>query len=188
VTHNNGGGEAQFWPRSRKKAKHLLDIISAKNDYQETVERIKPLIPPENILCYRKKHARALINTAPGNPSRKYYYRTGGQKHRGLHRAWPLCTFARFLPNEYHGFCLPIMPLLILKIIELSAPPQKPPLKKMTGNNRRQAIQRSNGFGYIERGNLFKQINNEDIFRVKSIREKPDFQKAQEFVQSGNFY
>ena len=44
------------------------------------------------------------------------------------------------------------------------------------------------GFGYIERADSFKQIAGEEVFRVKSIREKPDFQQAQEFMQSGKFY
>jgi mannose-1-phosphate guanylyltransferase len=44
------------------------------------------------------------------------------------------------------------------------------------------------GFGYIEQADSVQHIADEEIFRVKSIREKPDFQQAQEFVQSGTFY
>jgi mannose-1-phosphate guanylyltransferase len=44
------------------------------------------------------------------------------------------------------------------------------------------------GFGYIEYGDSFQHIGKEEVFRVKSIREKPDFTQAQTFVQSGNFY
>jgi mannose-1-phosphate guanylyltransferase len=44
------------------------------------------------------------------------------------------------------------------------------------------------GFGYIEYGDSFQHIGKEEVFRVKSIREKPDFTQAQTFVQNGNFY
>jgi mannose-1-phosphate guanylyltransferase len=44
------------------------------------------------------------------------------------------------------------------------------------------------GFGYIEQGNSFRRIGAKEIFRVKSIREKPDFQQARKFVVSGRFY
>jgi len=67
-----GGRGTRFWPRSReKKPKHLLDIISEKTIIQETVDRITPLIHPDNILVVTgKKHARALMKQLPEIPSR----------------------------------------------------------------------------------------------------------------------
>lgn len=56
-----GGRGARFWPRSReKKPKHLLDILSEKTIIQETVDRIKQLIPPDNILVVTGKNTPAL--------------------------------------------------------------------------------------------------------------------------------
>jgi mannose-1-phosphate guanylyltransferase len=65
-----GGRGTRFWPRSRgKKPKHLLDIISERTMIQETVDRIKPLVAPENILIVTgKKHAAALIKQLPEIP------------------------------------------------------------------------------------------------------------------------
>jgi mannose-1-phosphate guanylyltransferase len=46
-----GGRGTRFWPRSREtKPKHLLDIVSNRTIIQETIDRIKPLIAPANIL------------------------------------------------------------------------------------------------------------------------------------------
>ena len=46
-----GGRGTRFWPLSRtEKPKHLLNITGAKTVIQLTVERIRPLIPEENIL------------------------------------------------------------------------------------------------------------------------------------------
>ena len=66
-----GGRGTRFWPRSReKKPKHLLDIVSKRTIIQETIDRIKSLIPPENILIVTgKKHARELIKQLPEIPA-----------------------------------------------------------------------------------------------------------------------
>jgi mannose-1-phosphate guanylyltransferase len=65
-----GGRGVRFWPRSReKRPKHLLDITGEKTIIQETVNRIKPLVPPTNILVVTgKKHARALMKQLPEIP------------------------------------------------------------------------------------------------------------------------
>ncbi len=58
-----GGKGTRFWPKSREKMpKHLLDIVSARTIIQETVERIAPLIPEENILIVTgQSHADELM-------------------------------------------------------------------------------------------------------------------------------
>jgi mannose-1-phosphate guanylyltransferase len=51
---------------SGEKPKHLLDIVSSRTIIQETVDRIKPLIDPKNILVVTgRKHARELIRQLP---------------------------------------------------------------------------------------------------------------------------
>jgi len=65
-----GGRGTRFWPRSReKKPKHLLDITGKKTIIQETVDRIKPIINPDNILIVTgKKHSGILIKQLPEIP------------------------------------------------------------------------------------------------------------------------
>ena len=67
-----GGRGTRFWPRSREtKPKHLLDIVSNRTIIQETIDRIKPLIAPANILIVTgKKHARELIRQLPEIPAK----------------------------------------------------------------------------------------------------------------------
>ena len=67
-----GGRGTRFWPRSReKKPKHLLDIVSDRTIIQETVDRIKPLIKPKNILIVTgRKHARELMKQLPEVPAK----------------------------------------------------------------------------------------------------------------------
>src|SRR5512145_984043 len=67
-----GGRGTRFWPRRReKKPKHLLDITSDRTMIQETVDRIKPLIKPQNILIVTgKTHARELMRQLPEIPAK----------------------------------------------------------------------------------------------------------------------
>jgi mannose-1-phosphate guanylyltransferase len=44
------------------------------------------------------------------------------------------------------------------------------------------------GFGYLESGDPVGQMAGMEVFRVQSIREKPDISQAQAFVESGRFY
>ena len=58
-----GGKGTRFWPRSReRKPKHLLDIIGDRTIIQETVDRIRPIMSPENTLIVTgKSHAGELM-------------------------------------------------------------------------------------------------------------------------------
>jgi len=45
-----GGVGSRLWPRSRNNSpKQLLDLVSERTMIQETVDRLKKLMPPENI-------------------------------------------------------------------------------------------------------------------------------------------
>ena len=67
-----GGKGTRFWPKSREKMpKHLLDMVSPRTIIQETIERIAPLIPEENILIVTgESHADELMRQVPRIPKR----------------------------------------------------------------------------------------------------------------------
>jgi len=186
-----GGKGARFWPRSREKQpKHLLDIISDKTIIQETVDRIKPLISPENILVVTgRKHAGTLIKQLPEIPSRNIMIEPEG-KNTAACIGLAALRIRKIVPDDV---------MIVLPSDHVIADAQKftdvlsTAVQVASEENglvtigiKPSSVQ--TGFGYIEKADLFKTINHEDVFRVKSIREKPDFQKATEFVQSGNFY
>ncbi len=74
-----GGRGTRFWPRSRTRTpKQLLNIIGADSMLQQTVARLRPLIPPERIwtvtnaeqsASVRKHLPRPLANISSPNPS-----------------------------------------------------------------------------------------------------------------------
>ena len=186
-----GGKGARFWPRSReKKPKHLLDIISEKTIIQETVDRIKPLVSPENILVVTgKKHAVTLIKQLPEIPPKNIIIEPEG-KNTAACIGLAALHIRKIVPDDIM-IILPSDHAIAdsQKYIDLISAAAKVATQEdglVTIGIKPSSAQ--TGFGYIERTDLFKKIDNEEVFRVKSIREKPDFPQAQEFVQSGSFY
>jgi mannose-1-phosphate guanylyltransferase len=186
-----GGRGTRFWPRSReRKPKHLLDIISEKTIIQETVDRIKPLITPDNILVVTgKKHARALIKQLPEIPSRNIII-----EPEGKNTAACIGLAALHIQKIVSDDIMVVLPSdhaiadshKFIDVLNAAAKVAAQENGLVTIGIKPSSIQ--TGFGYIEQADSFQHIADEKVFRVKSIREKPDFQQAQQFVQSGNFY
>jgi mannose-1-phosphate guanylyltransferase len=186
-----GGRGTRFWPRSReKKPKHLLDIISERTMIQETVDRIRPLIAPENILIVTgKKHAAALRKQLPAIPSANIIVEPEGKNTAPCIGLASLYIQKKVgddvmvvLPSD-HAIADPRKFLSVIKagaklaaagdaLVTIGIVPTSP----------------QTGFGYIERGNSCGRTAREEAFHVKSIREKPVLQQAQKFVASGKFY
>lgn len=186
-----GGRGARFWPRSREaKPKHLLDIISSRTIIQETVDRIKPLIPPANILIVTgKKHARELIRQLPEIPVENIVIEPVGKNTAACIGLAALHIQKRVpddvmvvLPSD-HAIGNPREYLAVISaaarvagkdegLVTIGIKPAGP----------------ETGFGYLEAGDLRVPAAKRAVFRVKSIREKPDLAKARKFVQSGKFY
>lgn len=57
-----GGRGTRFWPRSRRtRAKQVLSIVGRGTMIQQTLERLRPLIPPELIWVITNRHLRTEI-------------------------------------------------------------------------------------------------------------------------------
>ncbi len=186
-----GGRGTRFWPRSReKKPKHLLDITGKKTIIQETVDRIKPIINPDNILIVTgKKHSGILIKQLPEIPLQNIIIEPEGKNTAACIGLAALHIQKRIsdeimvvLPSDHaitdsHEFNA---------VIEAAAKAAEQKEGLITIGIKPSSV--NTGFGYIEQAEPFLKINGKDVFRVKSIREKPDFQQAQAFVQNGNFF
>ncbi len=186
-----GGKGARFWPRSReKKPKHLLDIISDKTIIQETVDRITPLIAPENILVVTgRKHAGTLIKQLPDIPSRNIII-----EPEGKNTAACIGLAALHIRKNASDDVMIVLPSdhaiadsrTFIDLLGAAAQIAAGEDSLVTIGIKPSSPQ--TGFGYIERSDLFKKIKAADVFHVKSIREKPSFEQAAQFVASGHFY
>ena len=186
-----GGRGTRFWPRSReRKPKHLLDIVSKRTIIQETVDRIKPLIPPEDILIVTgKKHARELIRQLPEIPAKNIIIEPVGKNTAACIGLAALHISKRVpdavmvvLPSD-HAISDTRKYLAVIRAAAKFAGQEK---GLVTVGIKPSSPQ--TGFGYIEQGQSVRNVSGKKVFRVKSIREKPDLAKAWKFVRSGKFY
>ncbi|KQC06265.1 MAG: mannose-1-phosphate guanylyltransferase [Smithella sp. SDB] len=186
-----GGRGTRFWPRSRgKKPKHLLDITSKKTIIQETVDRIKPIINPDNILIVTgKKHSGILIKQLPEIPLQNIII-----EPEGKNTAACIGLAALHVQKRALGEIMVVLPSdhaiadsrEFNSVIEAAAKTAAQEEGLVTIGIKPSSA--NTGFGYIEQADLLKKIDGKEIFHVKSIREKPDFQQAQAFIQNGNFF
>lgn len=185
-----GGKGTRFWPRSReRKPKHLLDIISERTLIQETVDRIRHLVPPENILIVTGiSHAVELIKQLPEIPGENIIIEPFGRN-----TAPCIGLAALHIKRKTGDDVMVVLPsdhliagkerfLHILRVaaemaqrgnylLTVGIKPEKP----------------ETGYGYIEQGTLKAVIGGENIYEVRSFREKPPLELAKTFLERGGF-
>src|SRR5665213_2142915 len=68
-----GGRGARFWPRSRRaRAKQFLKFFGERTLIQQTVDRLRPVLPPERIWILTNHHLRAeIVKQLPEVPKRQ---------------------------------------------------------------------------------------------------------------------
>lgn len=185
-----GGKGSRFWPRSREKMpKHLLDIQGERTIIRETVDRIRPMVPPERTLVVTgRSHAAELIRQLPEIPAENILIEPVGRNTApciGLaalhilkrspdavmlvlpsdHRIGDEITFRRVL--DAAGTVAASENALVTIGIRPTGP--------------------ETGYGYIEQGDPFPAGGNGETRRVRSIREKPPLEQAGEFVRQERF-
>src|SRR5580704_5186920 len=68
-----GGRGTRFWPRSRRShAKQVLEFFGDRSLIQQTVDRLRPVIPPERIWVLTNHHLRSeIVKQLPEVPKRQ---------------------------------------------------------------------------------------------------------------------
>ncbi|HOG17371.1 MAG TPA: mannose-1-phosphate guanylyltransferase [Syntrophales bacterium] len=185
-----GGRGSRFWPKSREKLpKHLLDLFGGRTIVQETVARVLPLVPPEKILIVTgESHAGALIRQLPELPRENILIEPAGRNTAPC-IGWAAMEIARRDPGE-------VMLVLPSDQIILDAERFRSVLAAAadaaaTGDVLVtigiQPTGPETGYGYLECGEKAFDARGEEVFRVASIREKPDRATACEFLARGGF-
>jgi mannose-1-phosphate guanylyltransferase len=188
-----GGIGSRFWPLSRiKKPKQFLDILgSGRTLLQQTFDRLRKVIPPENIFIVTNEDYEDLVrkqlpeistsqvlleplrrNTAPCiayanhkirllNPEAKIL--VAPSDHIILKEQDFLDVVIKGLDFVTSNDCL----------LTLGIQPNRP----------------ETGYGYIQiNGDKTRIELNKSIRRIKTFTEKPDLEMAEVFIQSGDFF
>jgi len=185
-----GGKGARFWPRSREKTpKHLLDILSARTMIRETIDRIRPLVPAERTLIVTgKNHAAELIRELPEIPPENILIEPVGRN-----TAPCIGLAALHILRRVPDAVMLVLPsdhrigdeTAFLRIMQAAAGAALQGDSLVTIGIRPTGPE--TGYGYIEQGEPFSAIGADEIFRVRSIREKPPREQAEHFLAQGGF-
>lgn len=183
-----GGGGTRLWPVSRKeRPKQLLPLLGQDTLFQSTVARLKNLFPPERILVVTvEEQAREMKLQAPEIPEENYLIEPAprgtasvvGMAAMVLQKRDPHASMA-ILPSDHFIRNVDLFHYLLKAAFEvadngylvtLGITPTAP----------------STAYGYIQQGIALDGEYKYPAYLVKSFKEKPDEQTAQQLLRSGD--
>lgn len=181
-----GGSGKRFWPLSREsKAKQSLALFSEKTLLAETIERINPLAEEITIVSSLKQR------TEIGRDAEKYEKVKVIYEPCGKNTA--PCILLSLLAIK--SKCREDRAVLVLPSDHYVSEPEKfrktvekgleflDKNKSYIGTIGIEPAYPETGFGYIKKGKIVEN----GIFGVESFEEKPCIEKAEKFVESGNY-
>ena len=183
-----GGSGTRFWPRSRRaRAKQVLALDGERSMIQQTVERLKPLANLDKTWIITNEYlAHEIADQLPGLPAAQIV-----QEPVARNTA-PACGLAAFLierqnPNAVLGI-FPSDHVIADEPRFLKAL-QKALAVAVAGENivvlGIEPARAETGYGYIETGDL---TSDDSALHVRRFIEKPNQNRAEEFVAAGNYY
>jgi mannose-1-phosphate guanylyltransferase len=184
-----GGRGTRFWPRSRKRnAKQVLRFFGERTLIQQSVDRLRGVIPPENIWVITNEFLQAEIRRQLPEVPKHQVVAEPAQRNT----APCIGLAAQILAGADPEALLGVFPAdhLILKetrfrsFVKAAFRAAEAQEIVVLGIQPRWA---ETGYGYIE---FPKKVRPGDpaAIPVTSFREKPDEKTAKRFVERGNFF
>ncbi len=183
-----GGGGTRLWPVSRKeRPKQLLPLLGQETLFQSTVKRLEDLFPPERIIVVTvEEQAREMKQQAPEIPEENYLIEPAprgtasvvGLAAMVLKKRDPNASMA-ILPSDHFIRNVDLFHYLLKAAFEvadngylvtLGITPTAP----------------SMAYGYIQQGRSVDGDYKYPVYMVKSFKEKPDEQTAQQLLRAGD--
>ena len=183
-----GGSGTRFWPRSRRaRAKQVLALDGERSMIQQTVERLKPLATSANTWVITNEYlAHEIADQLKGVPAAQIV-----QEPVGRNTA-PACGLAAFLIERQNpDAVLGIFPSdhVISDEPRFIKALQKGIAVAAAGENMVvlgiEPTRPETGYGYIETTDFTR---DDAALHVRRFIEKPNQNKAGEFVAAGNYY
>jgi mannose-1-phosphate guanylyltransferase len=184
-----GGRGTRFWPRSRRsRSKQVLKFFGERTLIQQTVDRLKPVLPPERLWILTSPQLRAeIVKQLPEVPKRQILAEPAqrntapaiGLAAHIMQSIDPDALMGVFpadhviaKPREYVRLLRPAFKSAAEgNIVVLGIQPRWP----------------ETGYGYIEFPQGAK-AGDRKALPVVSFREKPNAATAEQFLAAGNFY
>jgi len=187
-----GGRGTRFWPRSRTRTpKQLLNIVGKNTMLEQTVARLRPLIPPDRIWTVTNAEQAAEVRKQMPAASRKRVL----TEPIGRNTAAAIALAALHVRHAAGGDAL----MAVLPADHFIAQPEK--YRKIVSAALEVAREAGRmvvlgipptrpetGFGYVERLGDAIPAMEFPVFAVRRFTEKPVLSLANEYVVSGNYH
>ncbi len=187
-----GGRGTRFWPRSRTRTpKQLLNIVGKDTMLEQTIARLRPLIPAERIWTVTNSEQAAAVRKQVPAAARKRVL----TEPLGRNTAAAIALAAIHVRDAARGDALlAVLPAdhyieqaekyrkIVTAALNVAREPGRmvvlgiPPTRPETG------------FGYVERMGETITTKGFPVFAVRRFTEKPELKLAQEYVASGNYH
>lgn len=184
-----GGGGTRLWPLSRRaRPKQTLTLIGGRSLFQMAVDRVRPVMPPERIRVVTVAEQLPLLREqVPDLPSFSFVLEPAP---RGTAAVVGLAAVTLAAQDPEAVMCVLTADHFIKdedlfrellkvaydaagegKLVTLGIAPTAP----------------STGYGYLRLGEEILEAEGRPVHRVESFREKPDEERAREYVRSGDY-
>ncbi len=185
-----GGRGTRFWPRSRRRrAKQVLNIVGDATMIQQTLERLRPLIPPRRIWVitndYLRREIAAQLPEVPSGqiiaePAQRNTAPAIGLAANLILRSAGRGALMGVFPSDHiiadnAGF---------LRVLKVAAAGAAAGSIVVLGIRPRWP---ETGYGYIEFAEK-TTMGAPRLFRVARFREKPDLATARRFIRTGRHF
>jgi mannose-1-phosphate guanylyltransferase len=187
----SGGRGTRFWPRSRTRSpKQLLNIVGKTTMLQQTVERLRPLIPAEQIWpVTNAEQAAALRRQLPAAARKRVLAEPVGRNTAAaialaaihLRHAANGDALMAVLPADHYIAQPDCYRKIMLAALDVAREPGRMVVLGVP------STRPETGFGYIERMEPSVREDGFDVFPVRRFTEKPELAVAKEYVSSGMY-
>lgn len=181
-----GGQGTRFWPQSRTlEPKQFLSLHKNKSLFEQTILRVKPLVPVSQIYIATSelyRHQTLELADAYGIPRQNLIFEPDGRN-----TAPSIAVSCRLIQQRDPASRICVLPcdhlvrnekefIRLLKnglsicdrsLVIFGIAPHRP----------------ATGYGYIQAGK-----GSQGVYRVKRFTEKPDMKTAQRFLARGDYY
>jgi len=186
-----GGRGTRFWPRSRTKTpKQLLNIVGEGTMLEQTVARLRPIVPADRIWTVTNIEQEASLRKQLALASRKRVLVEPVGRNTAaaialaafhIRRASGADALMAVLPADHYIEHVGAYQKIVKTALDVAREPGRivvlgiPPTRPETG------------FGYIERMEATIRANGVPVFPVRRFTEKPALEQAKEYISSGNY-
>lgn len=186
-----GGKGERFWPRSRRNMpKQFLSLTDdGKTMIQLTVERIQPLIAIEDVFVVTNKDYKELVKAQlPELPEENIVL-----EPMAKNTAPCIGLASMYIKKKYDDAVMVVLPSdHLIKFNSMFINTLKDAIEVAEEETNMATIgitpnYPETGYGYINFGEEKQNTKNHNVYKVERFVEKPNIEKAKEYLLSGKY-